>query len=764
MTATMIKRFFVFLLIFPSLFAQTPFSSDSALSYLKTISVTIGPRPMGSPHEQQAMEFALTKFREFGLNETYLMEMQTAENDVTHSSINTNSGVAVGVLHGKTKHIIIIGAHIDSASPFIPGANDDGSGSAAVIELARVLSKEQHQSTIVFCLFSGEETGLCGSKYFINHYLQIDSVALMLNLDMANGSELLMPIIDNKSGNTPIWLVQAAYEEFEKLGYSRLYYPTHFFTAVSILPGGIVRSDYMPFLEKDIPAISFSSDLNDPIHTPQDNFEHFKPGGLKRSGGLLYALVHRYDQGVPAEKSSDYYFLQIGRRVLFFPLWLLSAFIIFSVILAIIILVNVRKRQRDINGNQHPKIPALKLFLVALFIQTCVWLSEIFIGLMKGVRYPWVANPEGYFVLGFLAALIGITISLKLIPRINISHDPYRWFLRAVLFLLVFISLLSFTNVKLAWYPSFALCFISLAMIVRNPWLKVFLWIISPHCMFRLIFSEGFLFFGRMSALYSQGGIGISIIAHAMYILFFSLWSFPFLLSFAAIYFDSHIDLFWLKRWRTQHGFLIAIAAFLLCAIILTCIPSYSDEWQQNISIIQSVNVNTGKGKVTLKSSEYLKDLKVRLADKDTNVSTWDREFSLSDFTYDRAPWIQVQRTVTTSADSNTTFDLLIKLHFKYRPQDCILSYSAGKNKMEDISGLFITHMTDHSVSMRWESFPDTFLLIPIHFKVDSADSVVETIEARFIELMEPVCVKKELVNIIPQTILQRTEVIKHER
>ena len=152
-------------------------------------------------------------FASLDFYESYLMEMKTAENEMTHSSINTNSGIAVGVLHGKTDRIIVIGGHIDSASPDIPGANDNGSGSAVVIELARILSKEQHQSTFVFCLFGGEEAGLCGSDYFVRHFPQLDSVVLMQNIDMANGSDILIPTVEIRDHCTPKWLVKAAFEE-----------------------------------------------------------------------------------------------------------------------------------------------------------------------------------------------------------------------------------------------------------------------------------------------------------------------------------------------------------------------------------------------------------------------------------------------------------------------------------------------------------------------------------------------------------------------
>jgi hypothetical protein len=200
--------------------------------------------------------------------------------------------------------------------------------------------------------------------------------------------------------------------------------------------------------------------MNDPIHTPQDDFEHFKPSGLKRSGDLVYALIHRFDGQLPKEKPSDYFLFQIGKHALFFPLWLLSAFIIVSVVLAISALIIVRKRRIETELVQRPRVPALKLFLLALLIQTSVWLSENLVGLIKGTRFPWFASPDVYFILGFLAALLGIIFSLKFSPRMNLSKDPYRWFLRTVVFLLIFISLLAVINVKVALYPSRFCCHI----------------------------------------------------------------------------------------------------------------------------------------------------------------------------------------------------------------------------------------------------------------------------------------------------------------
>ena len=80
---------------------------------------------------------------------------------------------AVAIQRGteRPNDVVIITAHIDSrvsdplnANAFEPGANDDGSGSAAVLEAARVLSKHKFPGTIVYSLDSGEEQGLYGAK------------------------------------------------------------------------------------------------------------------------------------------------------------------------------------------------------------------------------------------------------------------------------------------------------------------------------------------------------------------------------------------------------------------------------------------------------------------------------------------------------------------------------------------------------------------------------------------------------------------------
>jgi len=97
---------------------------------------------------------------------------------------------------GDPAHVIMIAGHIDSrvTDPMdftsdAPGANDDGSGTALVLEAARLLSKHQHRATIVYALLSGEEQGLWGGKLLAKHAQDQNwQVAAMLNNDIVGGT------------------------------------------------------------------------------------------------------------------------------------------------------------------------------------------------------------------------------------------------------------------------------------------------------------------------------------------------------------------------------------------------------------------------------------------------------------------------------------------------------------------------------------------------------------------------------------------------
>jgi Zn-dependent M28 family amino/carboxypeptidase len=113
---------------------------------------------------------------------------------LTYNGITSTQRNIMGILQGTEPGagVIVIGAHYDSrtwdqtdATGYAPGAADNGSGVAAIIEMARILSSEPRRATIVFVLFAAEEVGAKGSEYFIDRYLQQNNIGdvVMINVD-----------------------------------------------------------------------------------------------------------------------------------------------------------------------------------------------------------------------------------------------------------------------------------------------------------------------------------------------------------------------------------------------------------------------------------------------------------------------------------------------------------------------------------------------------------------------------------------------------
>jgi hypothetical protein len=490
--------FFVF-----NVYSQTEFSQESAEKFLKVLAVDIGPRPMGSPAEQRALKFAVEKFKSFGCDTSYMMPMTFT------SDANTTSGIAVGVKKGISKRIIVVGGHIDSAGPEIPGADDDGSGSAVVLELARLLTKRETQSTIVFILFGGEEQGLEGSTYFTNYFPEIDNVALMLQVDMANGLGILEIDPHTYRKSAPKWLVSAAIEEYNKLEYKKLRYPTHAY-ALNYAFGKGAGSDHEAFLDRGIPAIAFISDITNPIHTPQDNFKNFDANGLKRSGDLVLKLVERFDVGVPTKKTEQYWLYLIGKTPIFLPLYSLTIFVVLSILVAIGTFIFVRRRRLvvtqsliiDTTTNKPLPNPrrwtGFKMILFAIIPIIFVWFASDLLGLAKGLMFPWFTEITTYLILSALFGLVGLRISFQVEKKLRLTKCPYIFFKRFAIIMLVIVIAVSVVYVPLAIYPAGALLLISLAVLIRMQALKIIFLFLSPVVMFRLIFNEWFTFSARM--------------------------------------------------------------------------------------------------------------------------------------------------------------------------------------------------------------------------------------------------------------------------
>jgi hypothetical protein len=193
-------------------------SSDSLKSYISRM-VSFGTRnTLSSGTDKKrgigaAREYVLNKFNQFarqsGGRMTAIIDTTTLQPDGRRIDVPVLLGNAMATLKGtdpNDKRIFIISGHLDSRATDVmnrtieaPGANDDGSGVAAVMECARIMSKKSFPATIIFVAVSGEEQSLLGSGYLANKAKREGwNIAAMLNNDiMGSNNSNETNIIDN---------------------------------------------------------------------------------------------------------------------------------------------------------------------------------------------------------------------------------------------------------------------------------------------------------------------------------------------------------------------------------------------------------------------------------------------------------------------------------------------------------------------------------------------------------------------------------------
>ncbi len=183
----------------------------------------------------------------------------------------------IGFIDNKAAHTVVLGAHYDhlgygedggsmlrTGERLIHnGADDNASGTAALIELSRLLKKSTAtNNNYLFIAFSAEELGLFGSKHFVDHpTIAIHNVNYMINMDMVgrlNDSTKALTI--GGYGTSPLW---ASVIENG---------PTQDFT-IKIDSSGAGPSDHTSFYRKDIPVLFYFTGLHHDYHKPSDDYD-----------------------------------------------------------------------------------------------------------------------------------------------------------------------------------------------------------------------------------------------------------------------------------------------------------------------------------------------------------------------------------------------------------------------------------------------------------------------------------------------------------
>jgi len=238
-----------------------------------------------------------SKPNSFAFPETLRLSLNV-DIETTRATVNN----VLAWLPGQTDEYVIIGAHydhlgrgnFDSLAPsqvgqIHPGADDNASGTAGVLELARLLAPQRGQlkRSILFMNFSGEELGLLGSAEWVKDPTRpLAKAVAMINMDMIGR------IKDDKvyiggigTGSTFKGILEQAQKDTPfKIEYSA---------------GGYASSDHTSFVAKKIPVLFFFSGLHSDYHKPSDTWDKINPTSAARLldmvGSVLVQLASAPD-------------------------------------------------------------------------------------------------------------------------------------------------------------------------------------------------------------------------------------------------------------------------------------------------------------------------------------------------------------------------------------------------------------------------------------------------------------------------------------
>ncbi len=264
-------------------------------------------REVGSEGEKMAAEHIVNEFAKANLKpagtdgfyQSFFVK-DTSNPHAQPSSENGENGITgynvIGKLDHSSKEMIIIGAHYDhlgmggfsslhrGEEAVHNGADDNASGVAAMLHLARVLGSKDLKRDILFIGMSGEEKGLWGSNYFTkNPTIEIGQVNFMINMDMVGRLDESRGLAINGTGTSPAWneLLDEVNKDSIKLIKSE---------------SGTGPSDHTSFYLQDIPVLHFFTGQHEDYHKPGDDLNKINIEGILKIADFIERVIINLDQ------------------------------------------------------------------------------------------------------------------------------------------------------------------------------------------------------------------------------------------------------------------------------------------------------------------------------------------------------------------------------------------------------------------------------------------------------------------------------------
>jgi len=265
-------------------------------------------RLSGTKTGEKASEYVAERFEEIGLtpagdNGTYFQKFNLKTNlmhgpKADTSEMRETRNVVGYINNGNTQNsTIVLGAHYDhlgygydksrhtGKEEVHYGADDNASGIAMILHLAKELRNRELKNNFLIVAFSAEEQGLLGSKYFTNHLpnnLKPKNINCMFNFDMVGRLDVDSELVMTGAGTSPKWNYILKQTELEN-------------GTIMQDPSGLGRSDHTSFYLKEIPVLNFFTGIHDDYHKPTDTPDKIDYKGMMSISDLALEIISEVD-------------------------------------------------------------------------------------------------------------------------------------------------------------------------------------------------------------------------------------------------------------------------------------------------------------------------------------------------------------------------------------------------------------------------------------------------------------------------------------
>lgn len=283
-------------------------TSDSAKKTVEYLaSQELEGRMSGKKGNILAAEFIKNKFESYGYKSKYqrfpIKKLNYGPNKESGDGFTNNIlAWSEGKEENLKDEIIVVGAHMDhigygpqmsmqSKIKIHPGADDNASGTAALLEIAKGMSELKNKRTILFIAFSAEEMGLLGSLYYVNNPLfpqdnpNIKNHTFMLNMDMIGYLKKGKQLAGFSDLNSSVDITKYIGELSDKYNFAK-----------SITTRGTSGSDHASFYNKKIPIAFLHTGGHDYYHTPQDTADKLNYNGIENISKYALELIWKISQ------------------------------------------------------------------------------------------------------------------------------------------------------------------------------------------------------------------------------------------------------------------------------------------------------------------------------------------------------------------------------------------------------------------------------------------------------------------------------------